>query len=58
MNKEIQATSSQLSQEQEEEALLEEVQAFTLASHFFWGLWSLVNSRISQIPFGYLVRQF
>ncbi|XP_065341462.1 choline/ethanolamine kinase-like isoform X2 [Cloeon dipterum] len=38
----------------EEQAVLKEVHAFTLASHFFWGLWSLVNSKVSQIPFGYL----
>lgn len=33
--------------------LLKEVQAFTLASHLFWGLWSTVNAKLSQIPFGY-----
>ncbi|XP_021929044.1 choline/ethanolamine kinase isoform X2 [Zootermopsis nevadensis] len=41
------------STERDEEALLCEVQAFCLASHFFWGLWSAVNAKLSQIPFGY-----
>lgn len=39
--------------ERDEEALLCEVQAFSLASHLFWGLWSAVNAKLSQIPFGY-----
>jgi len=39
--------------EEEEEALLCEVQSFCLASHFFWGLWSAVFGKLSQIPFGY-----
>lgn len=28
---------------------------FTLASHFFWGLWSILQAKISTIEFGYLV---
>lgn len=32
-----------------------EVRIFSLASHLFWGLWSIVNAKISQIPFGYWV---
>ena len=44
--------------EAEEEALLCEVQSFCLASHFFWGLWSAVNGKLSQIPFGYWVSTF
>jgi choline/ethanolamine kinase len=43
------------STERDEEALLCEVQAFSLASHMFWGLWSAVNAKLSQIPFGYWV---
>ncbi|KAJ9589438.1 hypothetical protein L9F63_017341, partial [Diploptera punctata] len=35
------------------EQLLKEVQAFTLASHFFWGLWSVCYASISTIPFDY-----
>lgn len=32
-----------------------EIRIFSLASHLFWGLWSIVNAKISQIPFGYWV---
>lgn len=28
---------------------------FALASHFFWGLWSIIQARLSTIEFGYLV---
>lgn len=28
---------------------------FSLASHFFWGLWSIIQARLSTIEFGYLV---
>ncbi|XP_026313885.1 choline/ethanolamine kinase isoform X2 [Hyposmocoma kahamanoa] len=31
--------------------LLNEVEAFTLASHLFWALWSIINASKSQIPF-------
>ncbi|XP_014474051.1 PREDICTED: choline/ethanolamine kinase isoform X2 [Dinoponera quadriceps] len=37
----------------EEERIMMEVKIFSLASHLFWGLWSIVNAKISQIPFGY-----
>ncbi|XP_066580942.1 choline/ethanolamine kinase isoform X2 [Prorops nasuta] len=37
----------------EEDRLLKEIKVFTLASHLFWGLWSIVNAKLSQIPFGY-----
>jgi len=36
-----------------EEHIVKEVQAFTLASHFFWSLWAVVNAQVSKIPFGY-----
>lgn len=39
-----------------EDKLLQEVRIFTLASHLFWGLWSIVQAHVSKIPFGYLVR--
>ena len=39
-----------------EETLLQEVAAFTPASHLFWALWSIVQSQVSTIPFGYMVR--
>ncbi|XP_011297653.1 choline/ethanolamine kinase isoform X2 [Fopius arisanus] len=37
----------------EEEKLMDEVKVFTIISHLVWGLWSIVNARHSQIPFGY-----
>ncbi|KAI4875811.1 hypothetical protein NFI96_017136 [Prochilodus magdalenae] len=37
-----------------EEDMLVEVNRFALASHFFWGLWSIIQARISTIEFGYL----
>lgn len=41
-----------------EERLFEEIKVFSLASHLFWSLWSIVNVRHSQIPFGYMVNLF
>ncbi|XP_046382593.1 choline/ethanolamine kinase-like [Ischnura elegans] len=38
---------------EEVKALLSEIKAFTLASHFFWALWSIVNGTVSSIPFDY-----
>ncbi|CAH1707766.1 unnamed protein product [Aphis gossypii] len=35
------------------ELILNEVNHFILASHLFWGVWSIVNSRMSKITFGY-----
>uniref|UniRef100_A0A8C5PEW2 ethanolamine kinase n=1 Tax=Leptobrachium leishanense TaxID=445787 RepID=A0A8C5PEW2_9ANUR len=40
----------------QEEAMVLEVNRFALASHFFWGLWSILQAKISTIEFGYLVR--
>ncbi len=40
--------------DKELEALLLEVDAYRLMSHFFWGLWSVVQSQMSNINFGYL----
>lgn len=37
------------------ELIIDEVQHFILASHLFWGIWSIVNSRMSKITFGYRV---
>lgn len=48
----------QSTEREEEEALLREVQSFCLASHFFWGVWSAVCGKLSQIPFGYWVSTF
>ncbi|CAL1595209.1 unnamed protein product [Knipowitschia caucasica] len=36
------------------EEMFVEVNRFSLASHFFWGLWSLIQARLSTIKFGYL----
>ncbi|KAM4748580.1 choline/ethanolamine kinase [Rhinophrynus dorsalis] len=38
----------------QEEAMILEVNRFALASHFFWGLWSILQAKISTIEFGYL----
>ena len=35
--------------------LLREADCYMLASHFFWGLWAVVNASVSSIPFGYWV---
>ncbi|XP_060625663.1 choline kinase alpha [Anolis sagrei] len=37
-----------------EEEMLTEVNRFALASHFFWGLWSIIQAKISSIEFGYM----
>lgn len=36
------------------EDMLLEVNRFALASHFLWGLWSIVQAKISSIEFGYM----
>ncbi|KAJ1678362.1 hypothetical protein EV182_004202 [Spiromyces aspiralis] len=36
------------------EALFNEVAKFSLASHFYWGLWALVQASISDIDFDYM----
>lgn len=41
-------------EEEEEQQMLLEIERFVLASHFFWGLWSIVQAKISTIEFGYL----
>lgn len=38
-----------------EARLLREADCYMLASHFFWGLWAVVNAPVSSIPFGYWV---
>ncbi|XP_069691053.1 choline/ethanolamine kinase-like [Periplaneta americana] len=45
--------STQAITRNELDQLLRELQAFTLASHFFWGLWSVCYASISTIPFDY-----
>ncbi|XP_063053299.1 choline/ethanolamine kinase isoform X2 [Engraulis encrasicolus] len=39
---------------QVEEELMVEANRYALASHFFWGLWSIIQARISTIEFGYM----
>ncbi|XP_057692229.1 choline kinase alpha isoform X2 [Corythoichthys intestinalis] len=45
---------SQEDQTKMKEELYIEVNRFSLASHFFWGLWSIIQARLSTIKFGYL----
>ncbi|XP_010341678.1 choline/ethanolamine kinase isoform X1 [Saimiri boliviensis] len=47
-------TLSQEEQRKLEEDLLVEVNRYALASHFFWGLWSILQASMSTIEFGYL----
>ncbi|XP_014212360.1 choline/ethanolamine kinase isoform X2 [Copidosoma floridanum] len=37
----------------EEDRIMAEVKLFSLIGHLFWSLWSIVNAKFSQIPFGY-----
>lgn len=45
---------SEEEQKKLEEDLLIEVNRYALASHFFWGLWSILQASMSTIEFGYL----
>ncbi|XP_077452092.1 choline kinase alpha isoform X3 [Stigmatopora argus] len=47
-------TLSQEDQRKMKKDLYMEVNRFSLASHFFWGLWSIIQARLSTIKFGYL----
>ncbi|XP_004676422.1 PREDICTED: choline/ethanolamine kinase isoform X2 [Condylura cristata] len=47
-------TMSQEEQKKLEEDLLVEASRYALASHFFWGLWSILQASMSTIEFGYL----
>ncbi|XP_061493941.1 choline/ethanolamine kinase isoform X2 [Rhineura floridana] len=48
------APPSPQEQERIEGEMLLEISRFTRASHFFWGLWSILQAKISTIDFGYL----
>ncbi|XP_043737404.1 choline/ethanolamine kinase isoform X4 [Cervus elaphus] len=48
-------TVSQEEQRKMEADLLVEANRYALASHFFWGLWSILQASMSTIEFGYLV---
>jgi len=39
---------------EELEQLLEHVEMFSIASHFFWGVWALIQAANSSIPFDFL----
>ncbi|XP_037623739.1 choline/ethanolamine kinase [Sebastes umbrosus] len=41
-------------QTQIEEDLIIEANRYALASHFLWGLWSIIQAKISKIEFGYM----
>ncbi|XP_038612029.1 choline/ethanolamine kinase, partial [Tachyglossus aculeatus] len=47
-------TPSPEEQERLEEEMILEINRFALASHFFWGLWSILQATMSTIEFGYL----
>ncbi|XP_041113370.1 ethanolamine kinase 1-like [Polyodon spathula] len=51
--KEYKGQGSQVS-EQEVEVLYVQVNQFALASHFFWGLWALIQAKYSTIDFDFL----
>ncbi|VDM16825.1 unnamed protein product [Hydatigera taeniaeformis] len=40
-------------EEQEIDAWLDEIRNFTLASHLYWGIWSIVQSQRSKLNFDY-----
>ncbi|KAI9492724.1 kinase-like domain-containing protein [Zychaea mexicana] len=39
---------------EELEHLYKEVEGFSLASHYYWGLWALIQAKISTIEFDYM----
>ncbi|KAG7522008.1 hypothetical protein JOB18_011309 [Solea senegalensis] len=41
-------------QAQIEEDMIIEANRYALASHFLWGLWSIIQAKISKIEFGYM----
>lgn len=43
-----------IDQTQVEEAMIIEANRYALASHFLWGLWSIIQAKISKIEFGYM----
>ncbi|XP_065203007.1 choline/ethanolamine kinase isoform X2 [Planococcus citri] len=42
-----------LGSDESADVILEEVKHFTLATHFLWVIWSLINGKSSKITFGY-----
>ncbi|XP_054633708.1 choline/ethanolamine kinase [Dunckerocampus dactyliophorus] len=41
-------------QRQVEEDMIIEANRYALASHFLWGLWSIIQAKLSKIEFGYM----
>ncbi|XP_049578704.1 choline/ethanolamine kinase isoform X2 [Syngnathus scovelli] len=41
-------------QRQMEEDMIIEANRYALASHFLWGLWSIIQAKLSKIEFGYM----
>ncbi|KAI9486588.1 MAG: kinase-like domain-containing protein [Benjaminiella poitrasii] len=40
--------------EEDKEQLYKEVNGFSLASHFYWGLWAMIQAMVSDINFNYM----
>lgn len=40
--------------QKDKDRLYKEVNGFSLASHFYWGLWALIQAMISDIDFDYM----
>uniref|UniRef100_A0A1A7Z0H4 Ethanolamine kinase n=1 Tax=Iconisemion striatum TaxID=60296 RepID=A0A1A7Z0H4_9TELE len=47
-------TGGDTDQTQIEESMIIEANRYALASHFLWGLWSIIQAKISKIEFGYM----
>ncbi|XP_018519419.1 choline/ethanolamine kinase [Lates calcarifer] len=47
-------SDSPMNQTQTEEDMIIEANRYALASHFLWGLWSIIQAKISKIEFGYM----
>uniref|UniRef100_A0A665UQI2 Ethanolamine kinase n=1 Tax=Echeneis naucrates TaxID=173247 RepID=A0A665UQI2_ECHNA len=47
-------TDATTDQTQIEEDMIIEANRYALASHFLWGLWSIIQAKISKIEFGYM----
>uniref|UniRef100_A0A672GH70 Ethanolamine kinase n=1 Tax=Salarias fasciatus TaxID=181472 RepID=A0A672GH70_SALFA len=45
---------SNVDQRQMEEDMIIEANRYALASHFLWGLWSIIQAKLSKIEFGYM----
>lgn len=40
--------------QQDKDRLYKEVNGFSLASHYYWGLWALIQAMVSDIDFDYM----